>query len=334
MDEQRVVNGIERTALPEIDIHALHAAFRVAQPFPHVVLEREQVEQVLGVELLQQLASNFPAFEPEHARDDYGNVNGKAVRTDVRDLGPAYRDLDMIIQSQGFLDLISRITGIPFLMYDPEYVGGGTHENLTGTELNYHIDFNYHPAKKWHRRLNLILFLNEHWDPSWGGVLQLHRNAWEDSGTPDAEVVPAFGRAVIFETSERSWHGFEEITAAPDGGVLSRRSIALYFYTEKRPLEEVFPEHGTHYTGRPLPSWCRSGNELTPDQINLLQEMLDERDIGLRFLYSRELEWSGQMGGLREEVNALQLRIAALESSRTYRIGRMLTAPARLLRRG
>jgi hypothetical protein len=322
-----------RVELSERDIHNLHSKFRNVDPFPHVVLEREQVEQVLGADLLQQLAHDFPVFEPENARDDYGNLNGKAVHTDVRDLGSAYRDLDVIIQSQGFLDLISRITGIPHLLYDPDYVGGGTHENLTGTELNYHIDFNYHPARKWHRRLNLILFLNEQWEAAWGGVLQLHRDAWEDSGTPDAEVVPAFGRAVIFETSERSWHGFEAVAAAPDGSVLSRRSIALYFYTENRPLDEVFPEHGTHYTGRPLPAWCQPGNELNSTQIDQLQEMLDERDVGLRFLYSRELEWSGQMGELREEVNALRLRISALESSRAYRLGRLLTAPARLLRR-
>ena len=113
MDEHRVTGGIERTGLPETDIHALHAAFREAEPFPHVILEREQMEQVLGVELLHQLASDFPAFEPEHARDDYGNINGKAVHTKIRELGSAYCELDAIVQSQEFLDLISRITGIP-----------------------------------------------------------------------------------------------------------------------------------------------------------------------------------------------------------------------------
>lgn len=333
MHESQPTLPAGRLGLSEHGIHSLHDKFRNADPFPHVVLEREQIEQVLGVDLLQQLADDFPAFESENARDDYGNVNGKAVRTDVRDLSPAYRDLDAIIQSQPFLDLISRITGIPHLLYDPDYVGGGTHENLTGTELNYHIDFNYHPARKWHRRLNLILFLNEQWEAAWGGVLQLHRNAWEDSGTPDAEVIPAFGRAVIFETSERSWHGFEAVATAPDGSVLSRRSIALYFYTEDRPLDEVFPEHGTHYTGRPLPDWCQPGNQLTSTQIDQLQEMLDERDVGLKFLYSRELEWSGQMGILREEVSMLRGRVTALESSRAYRLGRLLTAPARFLRR-
>ena len=333
MHEENADTAPRRVGLSELDIHDLHSRFQNADPFPHVVLEREQVEQVLGADLLQQLADDFPAFEPENARDDYGNVNGKAVRTDVRDLGSAYRDLDATVQSQRFLDLISRITGIPHLLYDPDYVGGGTHENLTGTELNYHIDFNYHPARKWHRRLNLILFLNEQWDPAWGGVLQLHRNAWEDSGTPDVEVIPAFGRAVIFETSERSWHGFEAVAAAPDGSVLSRRSVALYFYTEDRPLDEVFPEHGTHYTGRPLPAWCQPGNELTSTQIDQLQEMLDERDVGLRFLYSRELDWSGQMGTLRDEVSGLRGRVTALESSRAYRLGRLLTAPLRVFRR-
>ena len=147
MDEHRVTGGIEQTGLPETDIHALHAAFRDAQPFPNVVLEREQMEQVLGVELLHQLASDFPALEPEHARDYYGNTNGKAVHTKTKELGSAYRELDVIVQSQAFLDLISRITGIPFLLYDPEYVGGGTHPNLTGAALSYRIDFDYQPAQ-------------------------------------------------------------------------------------------------------------------------------------------------------------------------------------------
>jgi hypothetical protein len=97
-------------------------------------------------------------------------------------------------------------------------------------------------------------------------------------------VLPEYGRVIIFETSERSWHRFEQITAAPGGGRLSRRSIALYFYSETRPHHEITAEHGTYYVGRALPEWCQVGAELNGEQVEWLRAQALKREDWISYL--------------------------------------------------
>ena len=54
-------------------------------------------------------------------------------------------------------------------------------------------------------------------------------------------ALPLANRAVLFETSERSWHGFEEVSPPAGREELSRRSFAIYLYTAERPPEETAP---------------------------------------------------------------------------------------------
>jgi len=86
----------------------------------------EQVKRVLGIDLLQQLLFDFPAFKPERARDDCWSVNGRAVHTRVRSIGIACQGLESIVLSQKSIDLVSRTTGIPFLLCGPDYSRGFT----------------------------------------------------------------------------------------------------------------------------------------------------------------------------------------------------------------
>jgi hypothetical protein len=285
----------------QLQAHKLRERFESSFPFPHLV-----VEKLFDPDLVQGLVSSFPAFNPENARNELGEVGQKAVVQDLPNISPAYRQLDRMIASKEWLQFLGLATGIPGLLYDPDYVGGGTHENRTGQELDYHVDFNYHPAKKWHRRLNLILFLNSQWDEEWGGNLQLHHDAWSDTGQPDVQVVPRLGRCVIFETSERSWHGFQRVQLPAAGSVTSRRSVALYFYTEDRPADEIKAEHATFYVGRPLPREIQEGRRLTGDDLSQIQSLFNMRDQWVQFLYERELTWSSELGRIREQLHASQ----------------------------
>lgn len=71
-------------------------------------------------------------------------------------LGPDWQRLDELVQHASFRELVSAITGIADLQYDPHYFGGGTHENRHGQGMDAHIDFNFHPVTRQHRRLNLL----------------------------------------------------------------------------------------------------------------------------------------------------------------------------------
>jgi len=307
------------TALKQLDpgVQAqtgqLRDHFTNAEPFRHVV-----IDPLLRPEALQQLAREFPAFDAAHALNELGEVGGKAFRPDLPALGPAYAQFDHLLRSPEFLGLITEITGIPSLLYDPSYTGGGTHENLPGQDLDPHVDFNYHPSKGWHRRLNLILFLNPEWDVSWGGCLDLHRDPWTPEKDSVTSVVPRNNTCVLFETTEASWHGFRKVVAPPGQEDISRKSIAAYFYTRERPSQETAPSHATVYVPRPLPDSVAPGKVLTEIEVAELRTLLQRRDQQIRFLYEREQEYTGVLHSILY--------------SPTFRAARVLGWPFRAVR--
>src|SRR5438270_7735672 len=75
---------------------------------------------------------------------------------------------------------MSELTGIPGLLYDPEYHGAGTHDNHDGQGMDPHVDFNLHRSTGYHRRINAIIYLNGSWDPKWG---RQSRTAQESVGS-------------------------------------------------------------------------------------------------------------------------------------------------------
>jgi hypothetical protein len=271
--------------------------FVSAPPFPHVV-----IDDFLTPDFAQALLDAFPAFEQGNAMGDDGQLGGKSTLDKVRGLGAAYQRLDDAIQSPEFLKAIGDLTGIDGLIYDPWYLGGGTHENRNGMALDAHVDFNYHPSERWHRRLNLIVYLNPIWEAAWGGCLELFRDPHADS-RPSRSVNPAFNRCVIFETSEVSWHAFDPIRLPAEREALTRRSVALYFYTKDRPVEQTAPRHTTYYVNRQLPGHFEEGRTLSRSDIAEIRHLLDRRDNHIRMLYAentalREAQDRGLTGQL------------------------------------
>lgn len=257
--------------------------FQAATPFRHVV-----IEDFLEPSFATRLLDGFPAFDPARARNEHGAIGNKAVHEGVRGLGPAFVALDAMARDPRFLALVSTITGIPGLLYDPHWFGGGAHDNRDGQSLDAHVDFNRHPLTHTHRRLNLIVYLNPGWQEAWGGVLELHRDP-RVADDEVARVVPVFNRAVLFETTESSWHGFTPIHLPPDLRNTSRKSVALYCYTATRPDEDTAGTHSTVYVDPPLPARFTAGHALDAIDVEELRSLLARRDQHVQRLY-RELQ--------------------------------------------
>jgi 2-oxoglutarate-Fe(II)-dependent oxygenase superfamily protein len=252
--------------------------FWEALPFPHVCID-EFLEPWAADQLLEQ----FPSFAGPQAINELGEVGRKAVFERLSDIGPFYKDMASYLGSAGFAEFLSRVTGIEGLMWGGESMyGGGTHENLEGIDLDPHVDFNYDDRTKLHRRLNVLVFLNREWEEAWGGQLELHADPRDPARNYVRSFLPTFNRCVIFETTERSWHGFPRIVLPPDKKHLSRKSLAVYFYTRERPPEETAGAHTTLYVQRPLPSTVRPGEVLSPEDYQVVQELIHKRDVFIK----------------------------------------------------
>lgn len=293
---------------------AIGTEFASAKPYRHVA-----IDAFFEPSYAQALLAQFPAFDTSRALNEAGEVGGKAVVEKIRDISASYAALDDLVQSADFLTLLSEFTAVADLRYDPYYFGGGTHENRSGQDLDPHVDFNRHPVENWHRRLNLIVYLNPEWHDRWGGSLEIH----SDPHAPDNQIkliTPLFNRCVIFETNEISWHGFSRIQIPLTHPGVTRKSIALYFYTDARPVEELADTHSTIYVDRPLPEFVSSGHTLSESDAQTLHTLVARRDQHNQRLY-RDLT------RLQKELDAAN---AALKRGR---LGRLIHFARRVLAR-
>ena len=101
-----------------------------------------------------------------------------------------------------------------------------------GGKLNIHLDYVINPKLNLQRKLNLIVYLTEDWDTSWGGGLELWSHN-EETNLPDKREVVVdniFNRAILFDTTQNSWHGLPQPITCPEG--VYRKSIAVYYMTD------------------------------------------------------------------------------------------------------
>jgi len=219
----------------------LSTGYSAAQPFPHIV-----TDDFLPAALADRLLEEFP--DPSKiAWDRQANPRSKKLSTEVLDeVSPFTAQVLQSFNTPHALRFLERLTGIPALVPDPYYTGGGLHQIERDGYLKVHADFNLHPRLKLDRRINLLLYMNKDWKEEYGGHLEL----WDRTMTRCVKkVLPVFNRCVVFSTLDWAFHGHPEPLTCPPGR--TRKSVALYYYTNGRPAEEKSAEHGTLYQPRP-----------------------------------------------------------------------------------
>jgi Rps23 Pro-64 3,4-dihydroxylase Tpa1-like proline 4-hydroxylase len=241
---------IASTALePDIDncsltgfVNQYAAAYKLAKPFPHVVIDNFANSDVLEAVLDEFPTESHPAWHRMYKQD----LQSKFACNLPEYLGPMTRAFLNYLNAREVVNFLSALTGIEGLIPDPHLAGGGLHEIRRGGLLRVHADFNWHRQLRLDRRINLLLYLNKDWRPEWGGQLQL----WDDKMSQCYQRIdPIFNRCVIFNTTDRSYHGHPDPLQCP--AEQRRRSIAMYYYTNGRPAEEVNESHETLFQLRP-----------------------------------------------------------------------------------
>lgn len=224
------------------DWNQLAATFSSAQ-FPSIC-----IDNFLSQDFVLEVARAYPEFETARTLGrEFAKVNekGKIQVTDHAQFPQAVKRLASALSSKAFIENLESLTGIQNLVWDPNFSGGGMHLTRPSGYLDVHVDFNYEQNLNLYRRVNLLLYLNEQWDETWGGELEL----WDEQvKSCFMQVSPELNKCVVFETSEISYHG---VTAVQCPEHVTRNSFAVYYYTEQPPPGWSGENHTTVFKARP-----------------------------------------------------------------------------------
>jgi len=202
-----------------------------AMPFPNI-----ELNNFFNQNFLNKVLKEFPNLENLEKTNKYINKNEIKYANNQYDLFPEIiKNFLDFLNSATFLNFIQNITSIKEnVVADKELNGGGLHEIRKGGVLKIHTDFNRHPKLDLDRRVNLLIYLNKNWKEEYGGHLEL----WDRDMTKcKKKVLPTFNKIVIFSTNDFSNHGHPNPVNCPND--CSRKSIALYYFSKGRPLEEI-----------------------------------------------------------------------------------------------
>lgn len=201
-------------------------SFSENKPFNHCV-----VDDFFKYEVAKSLEQEFLSYEDAKWYCYKNAIENKKALNDWNLFPPLTYKVFRDLISQVFINTLSQAVGVP-LYQDPGLHGGGWHIHGPGGNLNPHYDYSIHPKIGLQRKVNIIIYLSSELKEEHGG----HLGLWAHDAVSNSpaqlvkSVQPKFNRAVIFDTTQNSWHGMCQPLVQPDG--IYRKSLAVYYLTD------------------------------------------------------------------------------------------------------
>ena len=214
--------------------------YKSAKPFPNIALNN-----FFNNAFLNKVLDEFPDLSKLNDSENYNVKNEiKFSNKNYKKFSPTIKSFVDFLNSDIFINFLQNLTSIKEkLVADPLLEGGGLHEIKSGGVLKIHTDFNRHPSLDLDRRINVLIYLNKNWKENYGGYLEF----WNKNMSKcEKKILPSFNTLAIFSTTDFSNHGHPDPLNCPKE--ISRKSIALYYFSSGRPKEEILEVHKKNRT--------------------------------------------------------------------------------------
>jgi len=193
-----------------------------SEPYDHII-----IDNFIDLEYYTKIQSSFPT-EPNNKWWRYNTpLEVKYTYDNLDELSAPIKNVFYALSHELIINKLKQLFNIPNLEHDPYCHGAGLHMHPRYGRLNMHLDYEVHPITNKQRRLNIILYLNDDWQQSWNGDTQLWNRAMTECVI---RSYPKSNTAIIFVTTEQSWHGVPEIIKCPEN--MYRKTIAFYYVSE------------------------------------------------------------------------------------------------------
>lgn len=203
--------------------------FKGNAPFDHCVIDNFFQDDVA-----QALSLDFPDYDSDDWYFYNNAIEHKKAQNSWEKFPLTTYKAFSELQSERVTDLLAEALGEKIYV-DHGLNGGGWHMHGQGGNLNPHVDYSIHPKLHLERVLNIIVYLSSELKEEYGGHLGLwgHDTQKSAPGQLIKEVAPVFNRAILFNTTQNSWHGMSRKMSVPAG--VYRKSLAIYYLRDPAP---------------------------------------------------------------------------------------------------